>query len=113
MGKIYEGETKLSIVQVCDKLRNEITAEQARLIGSHIPTYYGEDSTLRLSAKSAFAHSVLDAYRDMPSTTDHDMLVKKLAKHLMEKYMKSSTTVENEETAFTALIETIKEKSNQ
>ena len=107
MGKIYEGETKLSIVQVCDKLRNEITAEQATVLCKHY------DPEFKGTAKAQFAHMVLDAYKNMPSTTDHDILVKKLAKHLMEKYMKSSTTMENEETAFTALIETIKEKSNQ
>ena len=112
MGKIYEGETKLNVIQVCDKLRNEITSDQARIISSHISKYYGADG-LQLSEKSAFAHAVLDAYRDMPGDTDHDMMVKKLAKHLMEKYMKSSTVVENEGSAFRLLIDDIMKKGNQ
>jgi hypothetical protein len=105
MGKIYEGETKLNILQVCDKLRNEITAEQANALGKwYDPT--DEEST----AKSKFAHMVLDGYRNMPNTTEHDMMVKKLAKHLMEKYMKSSATMENEETAFRLLVDSILNK---
>ena len=113
MGKIYEGETKLSVIQVCDKLRNEITSDQARVISSHIPTYYGENSTIKFSAKSAFAHAVLGAYKDMPSATEHDMMVKKFAKHLMEKFMKSSATVENEDSAFRLLIDDIMKKGNE
>lgn len=110
MGKIYEGENKLNILQVCDKLRNEINTNQARILSSHIPTYYGEGSELKFSAKTAFAHVVLSAYKDMPSETDHDMMIKKLAKHLMEKFMKSTSMVEGEESAFKLLIDDIMEK---
>lgn len=111
MGKIYEGDNKLNVMQVCDKLSKEINAEQARLLTSHITTYYGEDSDVKLSAKSAFAHAVLDAYSDLPSNNEHDMLIKKLAKHLMEKYMKSmAVTTEEENKSFELLIANIKEK---
>ena len=105
MGKIYEGENKLNILQVCDKLRNEMTAEQATVLCK----YY--DPEFKGTAKAHFAHMVLDAYRDMPSTTDHDMMVKKLAKHLMEKYMKSASTMEGEDSAFRLLISDITNKS--
>ena len=37
MGKIYEGEVKLNIMQVCDKLRNEITTEQAKVLSGYTP----------------------------------------------------------------------------
>lgn len=105
MGKIYEGSTKLNIVQVCDKLRNEITSEQAKVLAGHTGTYSG------LIAKAQFAHMVLDAYKSMPNTTEHDMLIRKLAKHLMEKYMKSTTTMEGEDSAFRLLIEDIIKKA--
>ena len=105
MGKIYEGDTKLNVLQVCDKLRNEITTEQAKVLAKfHVSTG---------SAKKEFAHMVLDGYRHMPNNTEHDMLVKKLAKHLMEKYMKSTTTMEGEESAFMILIKDIIEKAGE
>ena len=101
MGRIYEGDTKLNILQVCDKLRNEITSEQAKVLVAHIDKYKS------MSAKTAFAHMVLDGYKSMPSTTEHDMMIKKLAKHLMEKYMKSTTTMEGEDSVFNLLIDDI------
>ena len=106
MGKIYEGDNKLNILQVCDKLRNEITGAQAQELAKCAHKYEGYTS-----AKAQFAHMVLDAYRYMPSTTDHDMLIKKLAKHLMEKYMKSMSTMENEDSAFRLLIKDIIDKA--
>ena len=105
MGKIYEGETKLNVVQVCDKLRNEITTEQAHVLA----VCYNECKT----AKQTFAHMVLDAYKNMPSDTEHDMMVKKLAEHLMEKYMKSTTVMENEDSAFRILIDDIMKKAEE
>jgi hypothetical protein len=104
MGKIYEGETKLNILQVCDKLRNEITAEQAKVLAGH---YNSSD----LNNKRAFAHMVLDGYRHMPNTTEHDAVVRKLAKHLMEKYMKSASIMEGEDSAFGLLINEILKKA--
>ena len=106
MGKIYEGENKLNILQVCDKLRNEITPAQATVLAKH----YNQIDT-NTSAKAQFAHMVLDGYKSMPSTTEQDMAIKKLAKHLMEKYMKSSATMENEESAFKILIDDIINKA--
>lgn len=107
MGKIYEGEVKLNILQVCDKLRNEITTAQATVLAK----YYDPMDT-ESTAKSKFAHMVLDGYKHMPNTTDHDMMVKKLAKHLMEKYMKSSSTMDGEDSAFRLLVSDIIEKSS-
>lgn len=105
MGKIYEGETKLNILQVCDKLRNEITAGQAKVLAGYTGAYSG------LTAKAQFAHMVLDGYRHLPNTTDHDMMVRKLAKHLMEKYMKSTSIMEGEDSAFRLLIAEITKKA--
>ena len=105
MGKIYEGEMKLNILQVCDKLRNEITAEQANVLASRY------NAEVHPSAKVQFAHMVLDAYKHMPNTTEHDMMVKKLAKHLMEKYMKSTSTMDGEDSAFRLLIADIIKKA--
>ena len=105
MGKIYEGDTKLNILQVCDKLRNEITPAQAQALEEHSGSYN------TMSAKAQFAHMVLDGYRSLPNTTDHDMMVRKLAKHLMEKYMKSTSTMEGEDSAFKLLLADIAKKS--
>lgn len=104
MGKIYEGENKLNVVQVCNKLGEVVNVEQAKIMASKLGAE--EDPKVR------FAHMVLDAYRYLPSTTEQDMLVKKYAKHLMEKYMKSSAVVDGENKAFGSLIETIVEKAN-
>jgi hypothetical protein len=106
MGKIYEGENKLNVLQVCDKLRNEINTEQAKVLAGNIVL----DG---VSNKRKFAHMVLDAYKQMPNTTEHDMMIKKLAKHLMEKYMKSSTTIEGEDSAFKILIDDIVKKAGE
>ena len=105
MGRIYEGDTKLNILKVCDKLRNEITTEQANVLAKHINKYKS------MNAKTIFAHIVLDGYKTMPSTTEHDMMVKKLAKHLMERYMKSTATMEGEDSAFNMLIDDIIKKA--
>lgn len=106
MGKIYEGENKLNVLQVCDKLRNEINTEQAKVLADNIVM----DG---VSNKRRFAHMVLDGYKQMPNTTEHDMMVKKLAKHLMEKYMKSTSVMEGEDTAFKLLIDDIIEKAGK
>lgn len=107
MGKIYEGETKLNILQVCDKLRNEITPAQAQALANR----YADMSAVCSTAKALFAHMVLDGYKSMPNDTDHDMMVKKLAKHLMEKYMKSTAIMEGEESAFRLLVADIVKKA--
>lgn len=101
MGKIYDGENKLNQIQVCGKLMNEITELQARPLAKALIN--SQDN----NEKRKFAHAVLDAYKEMPSTTDHDMEVKKLSKHLMEKYMKSISTMEGEGSAYRLLIENI------
>lgn len=111
MGKIYEGENKLNILQVCDKLRNEINPAQAKVLASNIAGYHKDH--VAGNAKMVFAHMVLDGYRSMPSNTDHDMMIKKLAKHLMEKYMKSSSVMENENSAFNLLINDIIKKAEE
>lgn len=105
MGKIYDGENKLNVAQVCEKLGKEINAEQAKIMADRLST--NENPKVR------FAHMVLDAYRYLPSTTEQDMLVKKYAKHLMEKYMKSSAVMDGEDKAFQSLIETIVAKVTQ
>lgn len=105
MGKIYEGENKLNILQVCDKLRNEINPAQAKALAKSANKYDG------YIAKAQFAHMVLDGYKDMPNESEHDMMVKKLAKHLMEKYMKSTATMEGEDSAFRLLVSDIIKKA--
>ena len=107
MSKIYEGESKLSILQVCDKLRNEITAEQANVL-----VVRGDGASNIINSKERFAHMVLDAYKHLPSTTDHDMMIKKLCKHLMEKYMKSTAVTEGEDSAYRLLLADIEKKAN-
>lgn len=107
MSKIYDGGTKLNVVQVCDKLRNEITPDQATpLAVAHDPEFKG-------SAKAEFAHMALDAYKNLPNTTEHDMQVRKLTKHLLDKYMKSSSTMEGEDSAFRLLISDILDKTKK
>lgn len=101
MGNIKDGEIKLNQVQVADKLRNEITEPQAKPIAKALA------ATKDNNEKRRFAHAVLDAYKEMPSTTDHDMEVKKLTKHLMEKYMKSTAVVDGEGSVFRLLINDI------
>ena len=49
MGRIYDGDVKLNVLQVCDKLRNEINAEQANVLASR----YNEESAP--NAKGRFA----------------------------------------------------------
>ena len=107
MGRIYDGDVKLNVLQVCDKLRNEINAEQATVLASR----YNEESAP--NAKGRFAHMVLDGYKHMPNTTEHDTMIKKLAKHLMEKYMKSVSVMEGEDSAFRLLIDDIKKKAEE
>lgn len=108
MGKIYEGDTKLNILQVCDKLRNEITPAQATPLAK-----WHDPANTSISAKAQFAHMVLDGYKQMPNTTEHDMMIKKLAKHLMEKYMKSTSTMEGEDSAFRLLVSDIVGKATE
>lgn len=108
MGRIYDGDVKLNVLQVCDKLRNEINAEQATVLAK-----YHDPADTNNSAKAQFAHMVLDAYKYMPNTTEHDAMVKKLAKHLMEKYMKSVSVMEGEDSVFRLLITDILNKTKE
>ena len=102
MGKIYDGEIKLNMVQVCDKLRNTIQPSQASVLAKYI--------TKGQNKKQVFAHAVLDAYKELPNETEHDMEVRKLCKHLMEKYMKSTSTMNDEQSAFGILVDDITSK---
>lgn len=106
MGKIYEGDTKLNITQVCEKLGREINVDQAKVLDAH--------NTHNGTTKKALAHIVLDAYKYLPNTTEQDMLIRKLCKHLMEKYMKSTAeSTESEVNAFNNLFVIIKEKAKE
>lgn len=103
MGKIYEGNVKLNTLQVCDKIRNVVTFDQAKQFNPSMPT--GHISNY----KKTFAHMVLDSYRFLPSETEEDMEFKKMCKHLMDKYMKSNSTDTSEESAFKLVIECIQD----
>jgi len=105
MGKIYEGDTKLTVVQVCSKLANDVNTEQAIILSNHIQAEEIKNS------RKCFAHAVLDAYRLLPNKNDADMEIKKLCKHLMDKYMKSTASNEQDIGAYHNLINIIMDKA--
>lgn len=106
MGKIYEGEVKLNNIQVCEKLKSEMTHNQKVIIGRHAVSRYGLENQHTRNYRSFFAHTVLDAYKYINGTDDHTMMIKKCLKHLMEKYMKSiGQPMTGEDSAYKLLLD--------
>ena len=108
MGRIYEGDTKLNVIQVCEKLSNNIEGRHANIIGKYL-----ELPENPRTSKKVFAHAVLDAYKEMPNETEADMEIKKLSKHLLDKYMKSLAVMEGESSIFYSLIKNILDKAGK
>lgn len=100
MAKIYENGIKLTNVQVTEVLMNEMPSTHREIfrktLDSNIPHF-----------RKRFAHAVLDCYKVLPTTTEQEEKSKKYCKFLMEKYMKSSTTADGEESAMQLLVNDI------
>lgn len=107
MAKIYENGIKLTNVQVTEVLMNEMPSTHREIfrktLDSNIPNF-----------RKRFAHAVLDCYKVLPTTTEQEEKSKKYCKFLMEKYMKSSTAADGEESAMQLLVNGItNEKEEQ
>lgn len=105
MAKIYENGIKLTNVQVTEVLMNEMPSTHREIfrktLDSNIPHF-----------RKRFAHAVLDCYKVLP-TTEQEEKSKKYCKFLMEKYMKSSTTADGEESAMQLLVNDITNKKEE
>lgn len=100
MSKIYENGIKLNNVQVTEVLMNEMPDSHREIFRKYLD---GSINTFR----KRFAHAVLDCYKILPTNNEAEEKSKKYAKFLMEKYMKSSTTADGEESAMQLLISDI------
>lgn len=108
MSSIKDGDTKLTIAQVCDRLAQKIPESSATKIMTKMEKY-----EFILNPAERFAHAALDAYILLPTETDEDMEIRKLCKHLTEKYMKSenSKTTESQH-AYGSLIKELEGKAS-
>lgn len=100
MAKIYEGDIKLTNVQVTEVLMNEMPVSHMRIIGEAI----NKDTK---GFRKQFAHAVLDAYKFLPTDTESEEKSKKYCKFLMERYMKSITAGDNDESVMQLLVSKI------
>ena len=113
MGKIYAGsgneKVKLNSIQVCEQLKGIMTDEHRQVIAAQLSVNGYEEDQHITNYKKFFAHCILDCYKNIPGTDDNTMEVKKCAKHLMEKYMKSSSNIDGEDSAYKLLMDDIME----
>lgn len=105
MSKIYEGGIKLTNIQVCNKLLNDMTHKHKVIIGKHASNEVEEHNHGTKNYRMILAHVILDIYKDIQGDDDNTMSVKKCLKHLMEKYMKSITRpMDGEDSAYQMLV---------
>lgn len=110
MSKIYEGDVKLNNIQVCEKIKGAISQEHINVLAVALKgNGYSKDAAI--NHKKIFAHAVLDSYKAINGEDDDSMNTKKCLKHLMEKYMKSQSNMDGEDSAFKVLIEYITENA--
>lgn len=100
MAKIYEGDIKLTNVQVTEVLMNEMPVSHMRIIGEAI------NKDIK-GFRKQFAHAILDSYKLLPTETDAEEKSKKYCKFLMERYMKSISVGDHDESAMQLLVSNI------
>lgn len=103
MGKIYEGEVKLNVLQIAGILNNEMPESHKTFLARALKY----DGMAQTNPRKAFAHAVLDMYKCLPTQTAEEEKSKKYCKHLMEKFMKSTIEVEGERSIYRVLCDTI------
>lgn len=105
MSKIYEGDTKLNIVQVVGVLSNDMPETHKALI-RHELTKKSNDENPR----KEFIHAALEQYKFLPTQTEEEEKSKKYILHAINKYMKSNTVMDGEDSAYRILYNNIMEQ---
>lgn len=101
MAKIYDQNgMKLTNIQVTEVLMNEMPESHKEIVRECI-------ANDERNYRKRFAHAVLDAYKLLPTTNDTEEKSKKYCKFLMEKFMKSTTVADGEESAMQLLVNSI------
>jgi hypothetical protein len=108
MSKIYEGETKLSVSQVCDKVADSLTQEQAQILYENRAIMEACDD-----AHIVLSHAILNAYKLLPADCACDIEMKKMLKFLMEKFMKSTTLTDADKRQYQHVIDKINERRKE
>ena len=85
MAKIYDANgNKMNVAGICAELVEKMTYEQKKMLATTVAKYEYSNSQMRL------AHSILDIYKNIDSTNEQGMRVRKLLDNLMTKYQKST-----------------------
>lgn len=101
MARIYENGVKLNNMQVAEILMNEMPESHKNVICKYL-------SDTNENAKRNFAHAILDCYKLLDTSTPEEEKSKKYCKFLLDKYMKSSVTMDGEDSVMLLLINDIR-----
>lgn len=105
MSKIYEGDNKLNIVQVVGTLANDMPETHKALIRHELTKTPDNENP-----RKAFIHAAVEQYKFLPAQTEEEEKSKKYILHAINKYMKSSTIMDGEESAYRILCNSIMEQ---
>lgn len=108
MSKIYEGDNKLNIVQVVGILANDMPESHKGFI-KHELDKVGIEEVDR-NPRKAFIHAAVEQYKYLAMQTEEEEKSKKYILHAINKYMKSSTIMDGEESVYRILCNNIMEQ---
>jgi len=116
MSKIYDNNgARMTVLQVIGELTNEIPQSHAVTINAHmwkhVGSFVGNDID-HCDAQAVFAHSVLDSYKFLPTETPEEEKSKKYCKYLLDRYMKSVSQDNSNDSAYHLLIKKIADSNN-
>lgn len=85
MGKIYDANgIKMNVGGIVAEILEKTSDEQKKLLSSNISKYNFDNAQMKL------AHGILDSYKEIDSTTENGMRIRKLLDNIMTKYQKSA-----------------------
>ena len=105
MGKIYNKDgKKMNVTEICEEVVTLLTEDEAEML---------KGNYVELSADNPLknvAHTILDTYKYIESTSERGQRLRKLLDNIMTKYQKSSGTITEEDSkSYRNLINTITE----
>lgn len=101
MGKIYNVTTgaKMNLSEICAEVAQIATYEQKQVLSQAISKYdMFNNSHMKL------AHAILDTYREIDSTSEQGMRLRKLLDNIMTKYQKSQQASADDQAIYHNLI---------
>lgn len=99
MGKVYDANgNKMNVAGIVAEVLEISTDEQKTMLANSIAKYDMANSHAKV------AHGILDIYKNISSTDEQGMRLRKLLDNIMTKYQKSNNTTADDQSQYNYLI---------